>query len=608
MKPSKRPLTRSTQTLPAALRRVAQLGALAALTLPLCARFAVAQGYATGDEASEMPAPKGDPEARSRGLESIQRGAFGQAFPELLRASEKGDRIASYLCGVLLRRGLGVASDAPAARRAFEQAATGSQLFAMASTEFADCLILGYGGPKDAARGLAMLETAASAEHAPAMFKLGIAHMTGQGTERDPARAYAYFAVAADLKHAYALNNLVAIASRLSAKELARGKELRKSIVGAPKFRGGQIQFQMNFERAIDAAFTAALRKLDQGQAAAAIAELAMLARGNHGPSKLELARMHADGRGVKQDALEAAKLYASALGQCQGKALNALATCYAKGLGVSQDAQATLALRKAAAWRGHTDAQNRYGLAFVQGKGVQRSPVQAFVWWELAADGGHKHAKKNLGILLERDLPQDKKADAEKAYENTRARIARKIAPGWPRVELGTPAVFATPLPKASKIDGASPDIAGYESGDEAGDDVIAKKSAEKSHEKTSREIRKVPEAGPRLEQARSRDGKVSVLKPRGWTMETGDFFGEGTYGVTIDNADETVGLMFMSAPGAARRFRNSKECSERILNALSDTFQKLRILESFSSRDGTKTGVEASFEVEGVASRGFF
>lgn len=611
MKPAK-----TTPIRPTTLRRATQLGLLGALALPLCARFALSQGYSTGDEA-EVSAPQGDPEALSRGLESVQRGDFGRAFPELMRASQRGERIASYLCGLLLRRGLGVRADAKAARQAFEEAARGPQLFAMASTEFADCLIQGFGGPKDTKRGLEILEKAASAGHASAMFKLGLAHMTGQGTERDPARAYAWFTVAADHKHEYALNNLVAIGSRLSEEQLARGKKLSREIHDLPKYRGGQIQFQMNFDRAIDEAFHAALASLDKGESKSAIRQLAMLARGNHGPAKLELGRMHAEGRGVAKNAVEAAKLYASGLGQCRGAALNALATCFAKGLGVKQDAEAALALRKAAAWRNDADAQNRYGLAFIQGKGVERSPIQAYVWWKLASGGGHKHAKKNLALLLEQDLPEKRLDEAKKAHKQAQNRIVRNIVPGWPRVELGTPAIFGMELEVAKKR-------SAYASGDEevartdekkrrpyladSAEDSSEERGSEEDRAKDERADDERSKDGGSLETYRSRDGRMTVQKPRGWTVEEGDIFGGGTYGVTVDNADETAGLMFMVAPGGAQRFRNSKHCSEVILGALGQTLKKLRVLETFSSPDGSKTGVEAQFEIEGVVTRGFF
>ena len=58
-------------------------------------------------------------------------------------------------------------------------------------------------------------------------------------------------------------------------------------------------------------------------------------------------------------------------------------------------------------------------------------------------------------------------------------------------------------------------------------------------------------------------------LFKPHGWNVKTGDFFGEGTYAVTIQNSADTAAVMMVAAPveNAAQKLESSVDFANLVL-----------------------------------------
>jgi TPR repeat protein len=84
-----------------------------------------------------------------------------------------------------------------------------------------------------------------------------------------------------------------------------------------------------------------------------------------------EAFRLPANGRGVPQDDVEAAKWYPQAAEQ------------------------------------GHADAQYNLGLMYANGEGVAEDDVMGYMWWDLAAAQGYEAAKENKGMISKRMTPE---------------------------------------------------------------------------------------------------------------------------------------------------------------------------------------------------------
>ena len=112
--------------------------------------------------------------------------------------------------------------------------------------------------------------------------------------------------------------------------------------------------------------------------------------------AQFNLGVRYANGRGVPEDVIEAAKWYRLAAEQDHPKAQFNLGAMYARGWGVLQDAaEATKWYRKAAE-QGHAEAQWRLGLYYTRRFGGKYDPVQAYAWFSIAAAQGHTRAAEN--------------------------------------------------------------------------------------------------------------------------------------------------------------------------------------------------------------------
>jgi hypothetical protein len=86
-------------------------------------------------------------------------------------------------------------------------------------------------------------------------------------------------------------------------------------------------------------------------------------------------------------------------------KAQNYLGEMYFNGIEVKQDSVEALRLFKLAAAQGNPDAQYQIGLMYRTGKGVSQDNVEAVKWYQLSAAKGDAMAQHNLGFMYSQGL-----------------------------------------------------------------------------------------------------------------------------------------------------------------------------------------------------------
>ncbi len=578
-----------------ALPRAAPLLALCALSLSLWSSTSLAHAQYTS---RTSPNPAKD-EGFDRAVEQVMEGEFEAALPALEKSAANGNAMAQYLYAALLRRGLGGPADPQRAIELLRRACQSGPIFPDAMLELAQVLE-DRGG--EASEWLDLLQRASTCGNNAAALELGNVHFLGKGVPVNREEAYAWYSLAANNKNEFAANNLRACEQGMDEAAIARGKQRLQEIYKLPAPTGSTLQFQINMRSAMDAAFDKGRKAYEGRQIEEARRRLEPLAR-NYNPGALfYVARMHETGRGYEQDYLEAARLYAAAIQQNEGTSLGNLARLFKQGLGVAKNAQAAATLYHLAAWRGDPDAQNEYALASIQGEGTERDPVAAFVWWSLAAEAGNEHAPNNLRILQEQDLPRDRVDEAKKKLEEVRAQKKQGASPPMAKLDLGTPKLFEVSTQAVAKR--------GYSSSVEEpkkvqSNEVVIEDSEDINNDPNKG--REVPK-GPGLQRWTSPDGKLALQKPMTWKVQHGDIFGGGTYGCTVQNADESAGVLFVVAPGAGQRFQNASDFAQATLEAIGEDMQNFRVTNRIQAPDGSKVRIDATFVEDGKPTVGTF
>ena len=116
--------------------------------------------------------------------------------------------------------------------------------------------------------------------------------------------------------------------------------------------------------------------------------------------AQLELAELHAAGRGVAASDAMAAKWYEAAAGQGNGQAQLKIANYYAAGLGVEQNDAAAAKWYRMAAEQEVIEAQIRLADAYVAGRGIAEDPALAARWYRTAGERGAAEAQLKLAGL----------------------------------------------------------------------------------------------------------------------------------------------------------------------------------------------------------------
>ncbi|MGE3915350.1 MAG: tetratricopeptide repeat protein [Hyphomicrobiaceae bacterium] len=144
----------------------------------------------------------------------------------------------------------------------------------------------------------------------------------------------------------------------------------------------------------------AAYEAFDQGRYLTALSLAAKRAAAGDAVSHTLVARIHAEGLGVPQDAKLAAQWYQRGADLGDVEAAFGLGILYARGEGVPKDFDKAAALLEKAALKGHPEAAYNLGLLFLSGKGKPESPHKGFMLVQYAAEKGVTSAMYDLGTL----------------------------------------------------------------------------------------------------------------------------------------------------------------------------------------------------------------
>jgi localization factor PodJL len=154
-------------------------------------------------------------------------------------------------------------------------------------------------------------------------------------------------------------------------------------------------------------------------------------------PAEFRLGSLYEKGVGVKKDLARARDLYRAAADKGHGKAMHNLAVLYAEGVDGAADYREAAQWFRKAADRGLTDSQYNLGILYARGIGVERNFAESYKWFALAAKQGDNDAgKKRDEVATHPD--QESLAAARLAVENWSAEpqpadaISVKVPPAW--------------------------------------------------------------------------------------------------------------------------------------------------------------------------------
>lgn len=132
------------------------------------------------------------------------------------------------------------------------------------------------------------------------------------------------------------------------------------------------------------------------GDYAAALAELAPLAKKGDGEAQYYLGSMYEGGLGVPPDAARALALFRKAAEQGVVQAAYHLGLLYEIGETVARDYARAAEWYRRAAERGYAPAQNNLGSLYMRGLGVESDPIEAYFWISLALEQDYPDARVN--------------------------------------------------------------------------------------------------------------------------------------------------------------------------------------------------------------------
>jgi uncharacterized protein len=120
----------------------------------------------------------------------------------------------------------------------------------------------------------------------------------------------------------------------------------------------------------------------------------------NYAPALNNLARLYADGRGVKQDVPKAIELWSKAAEAGNVTARFNLGLQYAAGIGVKKDMKKAAEYLLQAAESGLPEAQFAVAGYYRDGTGVSKDMAAARQWYDRAASAGFEPARKELAAI----------------------------------------------------------------------------------------------------------------------------------------------------------------------------------------------------------------
>ncbi len=210
----------------------------------------------------------------------------------------------------------------------------------------------------------------------------------------------------------------------------------------------------------------------------------------NHAPALNNLARLHADGRGVQQDVPKAIELWSKAAEAGNVTARFNLGLQYASGSGVPQDMKKAAAYMLQAAEGGLPEAQFAVASYYRDGAGLEKDLDAARRWYDRAATAGFEPARTELAALdkpVASEAPeqtgpaQEQQTDASAQSQEQAAAPAEEAAEGEPAdmpptaTEQAAAPADAPPQPDASLPSEPAAPVAKVEQPEESAADAPA-------------------------------------------------------------------------------------------------------------------------------------
>jgi len=93
-----------------------------------------------------------------------------------------------------------------------------------------------------------------------------------------------------------------------------------------------------------------------------------------------------------------------------------------------------------------------------------------------------------------------------------------------------------------------------------------------------------------PALEKYQSPDGRVLLYKPKDWTVNQGEMFGQGTYGVTVMEPQEAAVVLFITFP-VTEEIKDSVVLAAKCIAALREEFPDLQATNMNSTPERERT-----------------
>ena len=131
---------------------------------------------------------------------------------------------------------------------------------------------------------------------------------------------------------------------------------------------------------------------------------------------------MYNEGRGIKQNHIEAVKLYKLAAAQGNAMAQYNLGVSYQFGEGVPQSDAESLKWYRLAAENGQGEAQSKLGANYALGQVVAQDYIRAYMWFSLAVVSGYADAVETRDTAAKL-LNAQELGDAQKMARECQAR-----------------------------------------------------------------------------------------------------------------------------------------------------------------------------------------
>ena len=369
------------------------------------------------------------------------------------KAAEQGYPDAQYQLGEMLAEGCGTAKNSTEAVNWFKKAAELGHRDAL--DRLWEMYTEGRDVKKDSAEALKWLKKAADQGYPDAQYILGTMYEEGRGVARNDAEAANWFMAAAEQEHAPAQNKLGTMYA-VGRGVAHSGEEARKWFSKAAESWDVISQNELGEQ----------IKKSATAGDAKAQTILGLLYRDDVGyaedesEDQLFFDLMYAQGQGIKQNTVEAAKMFRKAAEQGFAPAQYYLGNLYYRGRGYSTEhpgidedkAEALKWLLKAAK---QNNAAAQYSLMWIyeNGYGVKRNNAEAEKWLRKSAENGYVFAQTELGKRYTEGV------GVAKNYTEAKKWLEKAVKQGD---EQANKALEYINLPKKDKDDFACHAIAG--------------------------------------------------------------------------------------------------------------------------------------------------